>query len=236
MVEERLEKLNLVQKLAKIRSMSDVAKKTKEGFNYSYIDITEILASVKAGMKKYGVSLVPKIVPESAKAEKIEFTNTKFTKTGTQYEAKTAEMLFSADMLWVWVNDDNPKEYIEVPWFATGSMSDPAQAMGAALTYSERQFLTLYFQIAQMDTDVDAYRSKQKEAEVAEAKAIAEGIISQFDILVRKFMADNPDKSEEVSAFIARYAKKSNYFSIKEPSLAAKLMEDFKNKFGIKGE
>ena len=52
------EKLNLIQKLAKIRSISDVAKKDKKGFNYTYTDITEILAKVTAGMKKYNVSLL----------------------------------------------------------------------------------------------------------------------------------------------------------------------------------
>ena len=47
------EKLNLVQKLAKIRSMSDAVAKSKRGYNYSYEDITEILANVTAGMKRY---------------------------------------------------------------------------------------------------------------------------------------------------------------------------------------
>lgn len=38
------EQLNLVQKLAKIRAMSDVVSKEKRGYNYSYADITTILA------------------------------------------------------------------------------------------------------------------------------------------------------------------------------------------------
>ena len=57
------ENLNLVQKLAKIRNISDVAKKSKQGYGYTYSDITEILANVTAGMKKYSVSLIPAIVP-----------------------------------------------------------------------------------------------------------------------------------------------------------------------------
>ena len=49
------EKLNLIQKLAKIRSIADVVSKDKKGYNYTYADITSILAKITAGMKKYGV-------------------------------------------------------------------------------------------------------------------------------------------------------------------------------------
>ena len=63
------ETLNLIQKLAKIRAISDVVAKEKRGYNYSYADITTILAKITAGMKKYGVSLIPQIVPGTANVE-----------------------------------------------------------------------------------------------------------------------------------------------------------------------
>lgn len=44
-------KLNLVQKLAKIRAISDVVSKEKRGYNYSYADITTILANITAGIE-----------------------------------------------------------------------------------------------------------------------------------------------------------------------------------------
>lgn len=56
------EQLNLIQKLAKIRAISEVAAKDKRGFNYSYTDITSILAKVTTGMKQQKVSLIPQIV------------------------------------------------------------------------------------------------------------------------------------------------------------------------------
>jgi len=133
-----------------------------------------------------------------------------------------------------WVNDDNPDEYISVPWFVTGSMSDPAQAVGSGLTYTQRQFLQAYFQIAQtQDTDVDAYRSKQREAEVSEDRDIASKIIAKFDKILKIFLSDNPDKKEEVIQFVSRYAKKADYNKIKEPALASKLLDDFVKTFGI---
>ena len=54
--------MNLYQKLAKIRAISDIAKKDKRGYNYTYADITQILANVTAGMKKYALSPLSTIV------------------------------------------------------------------------------------------------------------------------------------------------------------------------------
>lgn len=221
--------LNLYQKLAKIRMIADVAAKDKRGFNYSYADITQILAKVTAGMNKYGVSLIPGIVHESFDVQKVEFRNTKVNKKGEIYEDVSTEMLVSADMEFTWVNNDDPSETIVVPWVMTGSQSDPSQATGSGLTYCTRYFLTNYFQIAQKDVqDVDEYRSKQKEAELAEKKAIAASIIEEFDLLMKKFLPDNQDKVEDVKKFISKYVKGGNYFNIKEPEVAAKLLNDFK--------
>ena len=58
------ENLNLYQKLAKIRKIVDVVTKQKSGFKYTYADINEILAKVKGGMERYGVSLIPEMISE----------------------------------------------------------------------------------------------------------------------------------------------------------------------------
>lgn len=229
------EQLNLVQKLAKIRAISDVVSKEKRGYNYTYADITTILANITAGMKKYGVSLIPSVVPGTAEVSQNVVTNTKFDKTGKAYDSTATEMLVKAEMVFKWVNDENPEEFIEVPWFVTGSQADPSQAFGSGLTYCTRYFLCNYFQIAQSDSDVDTYRSKQKAAEESEGKAIAEEIINGFDTLVKQFLADNSDKVDEVKKFISKYAKNANYLAIKEPMLASKLLADFKAKYKVEG-
>ena len=224
------EQLNLVQKLAKIRSLSDAVAKSKKGYNYTYADITEILAKVTGGMKKYGVSLIPQITPGTATARLVETRNTKFDKTGKSYENVISEWLVNADMVFVWVNDENPDEIIKVPWFVIGSQSDPSQAYGSGITYCTRYFLTSFFQIAQ-DNDVDKYRSKQKEAETEEDRIIAEGITKEIDLAVKTYLGDNPDQSDDVKKFISRYVKNASYLSIKEPNLASKLLSDFQNKY-----
>lgn len=225
------ENLNLVQKLAKIRSMSDAVEKSKRGYNYSYEDITEILANVTAGMKRYGVTLIPTIVGGSSQVNQNVIVKTKVDKTGKPYDSTATEMLFSADMIFRWVNDENPQETIDVPWFVTGSQEDPSQAFGSALTYCTRYFLTSYFQIARADNDVDAYRSKQKAAGAAEDKALADEIVAQFDVQLREFLSSHPEKSDETKKFISKYVKNANYLTIKEPALAVKLKEDFENTY-----
>ena len=230
------EKLTLIQKLAKIRSIADVAVKDKKGYGYSYADITQILASVKSGMKKYGISLIPNITPSTSTVEQVVSSSTKFTKTGEPYEQKSSEMLYRADMVFRWI-DDETGESIDVPWVVTGAQSDPSQAFGSAMTYCTRYFLTNYFQIAQAAAeDVDAYRSRQKEAEASEEKAIADGIITQFDSDFKVYFADHPDKADELGKFLSRFVKKKSsgkydYWKIHEPALAAKLLEEFRKTY-----
>lgn len=211
--------------------MSDVVVKDRSGFNYKYADITQILAKVTAGMKKYNVSLVPGIQPGTAVVEQKTIVNTKTDKTGKPFDKTTTEMLVKADMTFTWINDDDPNETLVVPWFVTGSQEDPSQAFGSGLTYCTRYFLINFFNIAQPESDVDAYRSRQKEAEASEDRTLAEGIIEQFDTQVKTYLADHPDKAEDIKKFCSRYAKNANYKAIKEPSLAGKLLNDFNEKY-----
>lgn len=234
---ETTETPSLIQKLAKIRVMSDVVKKDKKGFNYSYVQVTTILASITAGMKKYGVSLIPSIVPGTSSVSQNVIENVKMSKDGNAITTKTTEMLFFGEMNFRWVNDDNPEEFIDVPWVVTGSMSDPAQAMGAGLTYTTRQFLTSYFQIAQTDQDIDAFRSKQKEAEEIETKAVIAGIIGEVDKIVKNTVQTNPEKREELIEYISRFAKGANYNAIKDLTTATNLLNGLKEKYiGTEGE
>ena len=228
--------MNLIQKLAKIRKIADFAVRDKSGFNYSYADVSQILAKVKTGMERYHVSLIPIITPGTAKVSQIVTVNKKLDKTGKPYELTSSEMLFQADMIFRWV-DDNTGDMLEVPWVVTGAQADPSQAFGSGMTYCTRYFLVDYFQIPQVASqDVDDYRSKQKEAEEAEDKAVAEAIIAEFDTLLKSYLSDHPDKKDEAVRFIQRFVKDAKYLSIKNPDIAAKMLGDFKEKFMTGGK
>lgn len=223
--------LNLIQKLSKIRKIAGVVTKDKKGYNYTYADIVQISAKITAGMEKYHVSLIPSIVPGTSSITQCTIVNTKMDKQGKPYDKTETEMLFQADAIFKWVNDDNTDDIIEVPWTITGSQSDPSQAFGSGLTYCTRYFLTNYFQSAQVDGDVDAYRKKQKEAEQSEDLEVAESIVGELDKVVKQYLIDNPDKKDDVKKFIAKYAPKSNYLSIKDPTIAGALLNGFSEKY-----
>lgn len=222
------EQLNIYQKLAKIRKQVEVIQKNKRGYGYTYVSEEEILAKITVFMDKYHLSLVPGIVGGTTKVEPYPYKKTKTTKGGEIYEENVNEVLVSADMTWTWVNNDNPEEKVVVGWTLVGQQSDASQAFGSGLTYSDRYFLLKYFNVATTDDDPDAHRSKQRAAEAAEDKMIAEQIIGTFDEVVKAFLKANESKAEDVKKFVSKYAKGGNYFAITESTLAAKLLDDFK--------
>ena len=228
------EELNLQQKLAKIRKMTEVIQKNKKGFNYKYTSIDEILARVTAGMDKYGVSLIPKIVHGSEAVSPHHYEKVRFTKDGKQYSEPINEIITQACVVYVWVNDNNPDDFIEVPWFIVGSQQDPAQALGSGLTYGLRQFMIQFFQIATLDDDdPDNWRSKQRDAEKAEERLIAEKIVDQIHRLVTDHLAANPDDKQKIVALTKKYVKENgkataNYYAIESPVVATELLNALK--------
>ena len=228
---EKVKEMNLVQKLAKVRKIAEAVIKDKQGFNYSYADIEQISAKVTAGMDKYHISLIPNIVPGTTEIMQVTNVNTKFDKQGKPYDKTETEMLIKSDMIFIWINDDNPDEKIEVTWALTGAQSDPSQAFGSGLTYCTRYFLTNYFQTVQTENSVEEYRKKQKEAEQEEDKIAAKGIIEEVDRLTKQYVGEYPDKKDDVTKFMGKYIKGSNYNKITDPAIAAKLLSDFKDTY-----
>lgn len=230
------ENLNIYQRLAKIRKQVEVIQKNKSGYNYKYVSEDEILAKITGAMDKYSLSLIPGVIHDSSvvipyNTLKTKVSQNKATGETTVYDEHINEVLVKADMVFTWVNNDNPEERIEVPWVLVGHQADGSQSFGSGLSYAMRYFLLKYFNIATPDDDPDNWRSKQKAANAAEDQMIAKEIIETFDAELKKFLADNPDKIEDIKKFNSKYAKGGNYFAITESVLAAKLLNDFKAKY-----
>ena len=226
--------LNIYQKLAKIRKQVEVIQRNKKGYGYTYVSEDEILAKISGFMDKYSLSLIPSVIHSSAVVTTYHTKKTKSTNKGEIYEENVNEVLVSADMVFTWVNNENPDERVDVPWILVGHQSDGSQSFGSGLSYAMRYFLLKFFNIATPDDDPDKWRSKQKAAGVAEDKMIAEEIISTFDTTVKEFLASNQDKTDDVKKFVAKYVKGGNYFAITESVLASKLLSDFKDTFMTK--
>lgn len=228
------QELNIYQKLAKIRKQVEVIQRNKSGFGYKYVSEDEILAKISTFMDKYSLSLIPSVVRSSSTVEPYNTKKTKSTKDGQIYEENVNEVLVSADMIFTWVNNDNPEERVDVPWILVGHQGDGSQSFGSGLSYSMRYFLLKFFNIATPDDDPDKWRSKQKAAGVAEDKMIAEQIIQTVDETIKAFLSENQNKADDVKKFVSKYAKGGNYFTITESVLASKLLSDFKETFKIK--
>ena len=228
--------MNIYEKLAKIRKSVEVIKRDTKAYGYYYTKEESILAKITVHMDKLGLSLIPGIVPGTTSVSPYCYKKTKSTPKGETYEENVNEVLVAADMVWTWVDNENPDERIVVPWTMVGQQSDASQSFGSGLTYSSRYFLLKYFNISTSNDDPDKFRSKQKETEIAEDKLIAEGITKAIDIHIKAYLAKTPEKRDDVVKIVKTYVKDGDYFKILESSLATRLLQDVQEKFVIEEE
>ena len=230
------QQLNIYQKLAKIRKSVEVLKRDTKAYGYSYTKEETILAKITVFMDKYGLSLIPGIVPGTTSVTPYVYKKTKTTSKGDIYEENVNEVLVNADTTYTWVNNDNPEERIVVPWAMVGQQGDASQSFGSGLTYSSRYFLLKYFNISTSNDDPDKFRSAQKEAEAEEDRVITEQIIENIDKTVRGYINKHPDEGVNVKQLVSKYVKNGDYKVIKEPALAAKLLSELQEKLGVEKE
>lgn len=181
--------LNLHQKLLKIANMAGVLQKNKSGFNYTYTTEDEIQAKITAGMQKYGVNLYPSIEQGSLTVTPYSYKKVKSKKVDgkiVEYEVPVNEVIVSAEVIYTWVNAENPDEKIENRWAYIGQMEDASQAFGSGATYGNRYYLLKALQLATTEDDPDDYRSKQKAAEKFEEEQLLKEQAEKLAEVVKK--------------------------------------------------
>ena len=230
MSKDEAKKMNLYQKLANIRKNEEVIQKDKDGYGYKYVSESEILSKLTVMMDKMEILLMPSIVPETVRCygETIE-SRKKNKKTGEMEQEMKWEAMTYGEMVFTWVNAENPEEKIEVPWAFFGQQSDASQAFGSGLTYCTRYFLLKFFNIATVEDDPDNWRSKQALAAKEEDSLLAKEIIGEVDKLAKKYVADakDPDQAKkDLLAITSTFVKGGNYTKITEPSLASRLLTE----------
>lgn len=223
--------LNIYQKLALIRKQVEIMQKDSRAYGYNYVKEEAILAKVTVFMEEYALSLIPSTVHGAMHVLPYTYKKTKSTKQGAIYEENVNENLVYGDMTFTWVNNENPEERVVVPWFVVGQQADASQAFGSGLTYTNRYFLLKYFNVSTSDDDPDVWRDKQREAEEAAAKMVAEEVVKVIDETIRDYMREHKDNGPAVKEFCGKYAKGGDYLSITDPVLAQKLLDDFKKAF-----
>lgn len=218
------DKLTLLQKLAKIRKPVEVLSKNRTGYNYKYVSDDIILSKLTGLMDKYGVSLIPVVVPQTTQVTFYPHTDVKIDKAGKRIEKVTNDVLVQADLMYRWI-DDETGETLEVPWTLVGQQADVSQAFGSGMTYCRRYFLLHYFAVSTVEDDPDSWRSRQQKAEVEET-------ISRIHVLVTSYVAMHPDERKEISEIIHKYTgdvngkPNYNYNTITNAAVADKLLEE----------
>lgn len=240
--------MSLHEKLAGIRKIVEVVQKNKEGHNYKYAGEETILAKVIAGMDRYGVNLYSEIVPGTMTLTPYSYTKVKALKGGGTFEEIVNEFLVQCELLYTWVNVDNPEDTLSVHWSMIGQKSDASQAVGSGLTYCNRYFLLKFFQVATPKDDPDNWKSVKEAAENEEDIKIAKSIVEEINKLVSnhfdQFTGTEESKAERtrVAGIVKKYARNSNgkpsadYFNIEKPDDAQKLLDELRTDFSAQSE
>lgn len=230
-------KLNIYEKLAKIRKNVEVLQKNASGYGYKYVSEDLILEKITGLMDRYGLSLIPSIVQGSTAVVPYSYTETKAKKDGGTFDKRSNEVLVSADMVWTWIDNSHPVDRIEVPWMLVGQQADASQAFGSGLSYASRYFLLKYFNCATTEDDPDNWRSRQKEAAQSEEREIAKEIVAKIHNHVTEFVKAHADQRDALIAAIKLVAvdkngkATDNYMKVEDPVVASKLWQKLNEEF-----
>ena len=234
-------KLSLEEKLVEIRKGAAYVQKTKAGYGYKFAPEDEILAKVTPLQNKYKVLLFKRIVPGTFSVEpniyqKIE---SKPDKTGAVIttEKTVSEYLCKAELIFTFVDAEDPKQQIEVPWAMVAVQTDATFSYAGAFTSALRLFWMKQLDMATSEYGQDEYVAKQKEAEEQENKKIVAEIVEQ----INKIYAPYADDKEKKAAFVAELKKvliidgkpSVNWTLIKDPVIASQVLALAKKVFNI---
>lgn len=153
-----------------------------------------------------------------------------FTYTNRKKE-EVFETAVRGDMVYRWVNLDDPTEFFDVPWTFVGQQADAAQALGAGLTYTNRYFLMKFFQIATSENDPDNFRSRQLAEENKALKQERDKLEAELSPVRKEIFAelskidDNRSLQKTISKKIAELNEgKTNPNTIKDMETAQKVL------------
>ncbi len=154
-------KLNLFQKIADVKANIEGFTKDTKGYNYSYVSGSQVLHSIRNKMEEHNLLFVPHI--KNASYQEIEVM---------VKGQKKPNILVSLDLIYTWIDADNPTDRFEIPFYAIGHQDDASKALGTALTYSERYLLMKQFNIPTDEDDADAKQKRETYAPKARPEQI----------------------------------------------------------------
>ncbi len=150
--------MNIYQKINEVKKQVNHVKKETLHSSQGYKSVASSMVLTPLSKALIEVGLV--LISECQKLETIGFpVKTKFGES-THYKA-------TVDMVYTWVNIDNPDEKITCPWKCDGVNTGASdKAVGAAYTYSEKYFMLKFFNIATDESDPDFRLDGEDESKI----------------------------------------------------------------------
>ncbi|MEI5909420.1 ERF family protein [Bacillus spongiae] len=174
--QNEINNLNIYQKLVEVRKKVPYLQKSNQGHQYKYVGSSDVLGAIRSELDKQGLLLLVAV---------------KDHKVTTSGDSAKPVYFTELDIVYTWVNADNPEERIELPFYAQGIDRAGEKGVGKGYTYSEKFFLLKFFNIATDDVDPDAFQEKQQESKplekpseslLNEIKTIWKELAPTFDI------------------------------------------------------
>jgi hypothetical protein len=149
----------LHEKLVEIRKLVKALKKDmvgKVGFkDYPYISTDNILEKIMDKMNELKVLLIPTLS---------DCTLMEFNYVNKDGKDKT-DFITQGTMGFTWINAEEPADREYVPWYFFGQQDEASKSLGSGLTYSQRYFLKMSFQIATDEDDPDQRDTSGKKSQ-----------------------------------------------------------------------
>ena len=137
--------MNIYQKLVEVRKSVPYLQKEAQGHQYQYTGSSQVLAAVRQKLDELGLYLECDIVGHNLIDGK--------TEKGKR------EVTTELDLVFTWVNAENPEEKIKKLWYGQG-VDNAEKGVGKALTYAEKYFMLKQFNIATDKDDPDSFQEK----------------------------------------------------------------------------
>ncbi|MCP3810037.1 ERF family protein [Paenibacillus sp. Lou8.1] len=155
------EKLNLYQKIVKVRQVADSFSKDASGYGYSYVSGNQVLLKIKDKMNELNLLLIPSTT--------VGEHHTHAYKTSKGKDA--LDFIVKGNMTYTWINGDVPEEREVVSWAYYGQQDEISKAYGSGLTYSERYFLLKCLGLPTDEDDPDAKPKRDYKTSNSENKS-----------------------------------------------------------------
>ena len=192
-----VDKLNIYQKLIEVRKVLGKVNKDTKGYGFEYVSGAQILGKIEDKMNELEIILESHIIGGSVREV-----------TSTNKEGRSIiNYVVTSNMKMIWINAENPEDRSVVDWFMVGEQTDPSQALGSGLTYSERYFILKYFNAITDGDDPDKNKGAGKQPEEA-------------DPFAGDYTQDEPKSTPKTERLVTEPQLKRLYAMMKEAGVA----------------